>query len=63
MVLTVTEEEYQQMEMALMDADKDEALRLVRIFAKRLKEQKQQEEYLEIKLTGNDSKGNHRSAP
>nr|MBC8362825.1 hypothetical protein [Candidatus Desulfatibia profunda] len=42
MVLTVTEEEYQQMEMALMDADKDEALRLVRIFAKRLKEQKQQ---------------------
>jgi hypothetical protein len=39
-VLTITPEEFQQMESAVLDGDTDEALRLLKEFFKRLKEQK-----------------------
>jgi len=42
MVLTITDQEFQEMRMAAMDEDKDEALRLIKLFIKRLEQQKQQ---------------------
>ncbi len=39
-VLAITPEEFQQMQSALLDADGGEALRLLKKFIKRLKEQK-----------------------
>ncbi len=39
-VLTIAPEEFQQMQSAVMDADGGEALRLLKKFIKRLKEQK-----------------------
>ncbi|MDH3567600.1 MAG: hypothetical protein OEM61_09645 [Desulfobacteraceae bacterium] len=42
MILTITDQEFQEMRMAAMDDDKDEALRLVKSFIKRLEQQKQQ---------------------
>ena len=42
MILTITDREFQEMRMAAMDDDKDEALRLVKGFIKRLEQQKQQ---------------------
>ena len=41
MVLTISNQEFQEMRMAAMDDDKDEALRLVKGFIKRLEQQKQ----------------------
>ena len=41
MVLTISDQEFQEMRMAAMDDDKDEALRLVKGFIKRLEQQKQ----------------------
>jgi hypothetical protein len=38
-VLTITPDEFQQMESAVLDADAGEALRLLKKFVKRLKEQ------------------------
>ena len=42
MVLTILNQEFQEMRMAAMDDDKDEALRLIKVFIKRLEQQKQQ---------------------
>jgi hypothetical protein len=42
MVLTISNKEFQEMRMAAMDDDKDEALRLIKVFIKRLEQQKQQ---------------------
>jgi hypothetical protein len=42
MILTISNHEFQEMRMAAMDDDKDEALRLVKDFIKRLEQQKQQ---------------------
>jgi hypothetical protein len=42
MILTISNQEFQEMRMAAMDDDKDEALRLVKDFIKRLEQQKQQ---------------------
>jgi hypothetical protein len=42
MILTISNQEFQEMRMAAMDDDKDEALRLVNDFIKRLEQQKQQ---------------------
>ena len=42
MILTLTNQEFQQMRMAAMDDDKDEALCLIKSFTKRLEQQKQQ---------------------
>ena len=42
MILTITDQEFQEMRMAAMDDDKDEALRLIKSFIKRLEQQKQQ---------------------
>ena len=39
-VLTITPDEFQQMESAMLDGDAGEALRLIKKFVKRLKEQK-----------------------
>ncbi len=39
-VLTITPDEFQQMESAVLDTDAGEALRLLKKFVKRLKEQK-----------------------
>jgi hypothetical protein len=39
-VLTITPDEFQQMESAVLDTDPAEALRLLKKFVKRLKEQK-----------------------
>jgi hypothetical protein len=39
MVLTITSEEFQQMQSAALDGDAAEALRLIKTFVKRLKEQ------------------------
>ena len=39
-VLTITPEEFQQMQSAVLDSDAGEALRLLRKFVKHLKEQK-----------------------
>ena len=41
-VLTITPDEFQQMESVMLDADGGEALRLIKRFVKRLKEQKNQ---------------------
>ena len=40
MVLTVTNEEFIQMKTVVMDRDKEEALRLLKEFVKRLEQQK-----------------------
>ena len=42
MILTITDHEFHEMRMAAMDDDKDEALRLIKSFIKRLEQQKQQ---------------------
>jgi len=42
MILTITGQEFQEMRMAAMDDDKDEALRLIKSFIKRLEQKKQQ---------------------
>ena len=42
MVLTISNQEFQEMRMAAMDGDKDEALRLIKVFIKRQEQQKQQ---------------------
>lgn len=39
MVLSITSEEFQRMEGAVLDGDAKEALRLIKAFVKRLKEQ------------------------
>lgn len=39
MVLTITSEDFQRMESAVLDGDAQEALRLIKAFVKRLKEQ------------------------
>ncbi len=39
-VLTITPDEFQQMESSVLDGDAAEALRLLKKFVKRLKEQK-----------------------
>lgn len=39
-VLPITQDEFQQMESVVLDADGGEALRLLKKFVKRLKEQK-----------------------
>jgi hypothetical protein len=39
MVLNISEEEYQQMKGAVMDRDKDEAFRLVKLLVGRLEQQ------------------------
>jgi hypothetical protein len=39
-VLTITPDEFQQMESTVLDGDTGEALRLLKKFVKRLKEQK-----------------------
>lgn len=40
MVLTITDEELLRMKMVVMDGDKEDALRLLREFVKRLEQQK-----------------------
>lgn len=42
MVLNISEQEFQQMKMVVMDGDKDEALVLIKVFIKGLKQKKQQ---------------------
>jgi len=42
MILTISSHEFQVMRMAAMDDDKDEALRMIKAFIKRLEQQKQQ---------------------
>ena len=42
MILTITGQEYQEMRMAAMDDDKDEALHIIKEFIKRLEQQKHQ---------------------
>jgi len=42
MILTIKDQEFQEMRMAAMDDDKDEALRLIKSFIKRLEQQKHQ---------------------
>jgi hypothetical protein len=42
MILTISHREFQEMRMAAMDDDKNEALRLIKGFIKRLELQKQQ---------------------
>ena len=41
MILIISNQEFQKMRMSAMDDDKDEALRLVKDFIKRLEQQKQ----------------------
>jgi len=40
MILTISNQEFQAMRMAAMDDDKDEALRMIKIFIRRLEQQK-----------------------
>jgi hypothetical protein len=42
MILTITNQEFHEMRMAAMDDDKDDALRLIKSFIKRLEQQKYQ---------------------
>ena len=42
MILTISNQEFQEMQMAAMDDDKDKALRLIKVFIKRLEQQRQQ---------------------
>jgi len=42
MILTITDQEFQEMRMAAMDDDKDEALRMIKALIKRLEQQKHQ---------------------
>lgn len=42
MILTITDQEFQEMRMAAMDDDKNEALRLIKNFIKKLEQQKHQ---------------------
>ena len=42
MFLAISDQEFQKMRMAAMDTDKDEALRLIKVFIKRLEQQRQQ---------------------
>ena len=42
MVLTISNEEFLKMKGAILDADRDEALALVRMFVKRLEQQSNQ---------------------
>jgi len=42
MILTISNKEFQEMRMVVMDYDKDEALRLIKSFIKRLEQQKHQ---------------------
>ena len=42
MILAISDQEFQEMRMVAMDDDKDEALRLINGFIKRLDQQKQQ---------------------
>jgi len=42
MILAISNREFQEMQTAVMDDDKDEALRLIRSFTKRLDQQRQQ---------------------
>ncbi len=42
MVLTISDEEFVRMQTAAMDGDKQEAMRLIREFVKRLELQKRQ---------------------
>jgi hypothetical protein len=42
MILTITNQEFHEMRMAAMDDDKDDALRLIKSFIKRLEQQKHQ---------------------
>jgi hypothetical protein len=41
MILTITDQEFQEMRMAVMDDDKDGALRMIKAFIKRLEKQSQ----------------------
>lgn len=41
MVLNLSEQEFMQMKAAVLDADGEEALRLIRAFIKRLQQQQQ----------------------
>ena len=42
MILPISDQEYQEMRMAIMDDDKDEALRMIKVFIKRLEQKKRQ---------------------
>ena len=42
MVLTISEEEFLQMKMVVLDKDRDEALRLIKSFVARLEQQDNQ---------------------
>jgi len=42
MVLTISEEEIMRMKGAVLDGDRDEALKLIKAFIKRLEQQAQQ---------------------
>jgi len=42
MILTITDQEFHEMRMAAMDDNKDEALRMIKEFIKRLDQQKHQ---------------------
>jgi len=42
MILTISNKEFQEMRMVVMDDDKEEALRLIKSFIKRLEQQKHQ---------------------
>lgn len=42
MILAISDQEFQEMRMVAMDDDKDEALRLIKGFIKRLEQQKHQ---------------------
>ena len=42
MILPISDQEYQEMRMAIMDDDKDEALRMIKVFIKRLEQKKHQ---------------------
>jgi len=42
MVLTISDEEFMRMKAAILDADRDEALELIKVFIKRLEQQSRQ---------------------
>lgn len=42
MILAISDQEFQKMRMVAMDDDKDEALRMIKVFIKKLELQKQQ---------------------
>jgi hypothetical protein len=42
MVLTISQEEFMRMKGAVLDADRDEALELMKLFMKRLEQQSRQ---------------------